>query len=164
MPPSCRTWTNWMNGKTYKKLLNYKIQQGQMSCPIQGDKKAPETPPSGDRVSWEQLCEKTSKSADLHLSLQEPQKQRQPTASLGCMKSGMGLRSTEGIVTFYIGLVRLYLNTTLSFGSSNTWKTRTNWTELIGGPKGSGVWSICPMRRGWELGRVSLEKRQLQGH
>lgn len=91
-----------------------------MSFPIQGVKKAPETLPSGDRVSWEQLCEKGHKSSDQHISLQEPHQQRQPTASFSCIKSGMGLRSTKGIVPFCIALVKLYLNTTFSFWSSNT--------------------------------------------
>ena len=111
-----------------------------------------EEPLQQHHLGTEQLGSSSAKKALEWWSAREPvgiPAAKAANSLLGCTKRGTGLRSREGIVPFYIALVRPCLDTTFSFGSSNTGKTWTNWRDLTEGPQGSGGWSICPLRRGW---------------
>lgn len=92
-----------------------------------------ENPLQHHHLGTEQLGSSSARKALEWWSAHEPAVTPAAKAAnslLGCMKRGMGLRSREGIVPFYIALVRPYLNTAFSFGSSNTGKTWTNWRDL----------------------------------
>lgn len=93
--------------------------------------------------SWQVTQPDTSWGPGGQLSVDQSHALAAGTAGrlLGSMSRGTAGTSREGIVCLYSAL-KLHLETASSFGSPNARKTRTNWSELSGGPwswLGAGV-------------------------
>ena len=82
----------------------------------------------------------------------------------GCTQSSMASRSREGILPFCSTLVRPHLESWVQLWSPQHRKDmdlgeRVRWRLQ----RWSEGWSTSPMRKCWELGLFSLEKRRLRG-
>lgn len=74
---------------------------------------------------------------------------REPTSTLSCRNGGRTRTSRKGIITLYSALVTSHLDTLPSLGHSDAGKTSINWREFRGSHHDGGVWSTCPVSRGW---------------
>lgn len=61
----------------------------------------------------------------------------------------------KGIITLYSALVTSHLDTLPSLGHPDAGKTSINWREFRGSHHDGGVWSTCPVNRGWSSSACS---------
>lgn len=126
----------------------YHILEGQKPSPTPSKEEPLALIEAGDGLPEEQLCWKWPAAfGKLSMSQHSTQVAKKANSILGCICRSTGSRLREIVTPVYSALMRSHL--CLVLGSPVEKNTKITWNEFIGAPL-SGIWSSCPVGRGWQ--------------